>query len=101
MKRDVFVKQLETVLAEYKAMAARSQHNDLSDLPKNVRQALVTKVIAAVHRISGPRSTYSLDIEKVRKDMAPNHLHFSSVVGVADALVSDRSVSMTLEQVSS
>lgn len=87
MKHDVFVKQLEAVLAEYKAMTARSQHDDLSDLPMNERQALVTKTAAAVNRISGPRSTYSLDIEKVRK--APIHLHVSSVAGVADALLSD------------
>lgn len=89
MKTEEFVRQLEDVIDEYEGMIARSQHKDLSDLPKHDRQALVTKTVAAIGRIAGPRSTYGSDLERIRKDMPALHVHTSSVMGVAMALLND------------
>lgn len=89
MKTEGFIKQLEALVTEFKTMASRSAHNDLSDLPKNERQALITKAVAAIARISGPRSIYSKDVEKLRKEMIHIHIHMTSVMGVVEALLAD------------
>lgn len=81
--------QLESVIKEYQSFKPRSQYNDLSDLPKDERQALVTRAIAAVHRISGAGSPYSLDIERILIKLPHLHDHTSSIVGVVRALRDD------------
>ena len=70
-------------------MQAKSQHKDLSDLPKVDRQSLVTRSIVAVHRITGVNSTYSLEIERIIKELPPLHLHTSSIMGIVQALHDD------------
>ena len=42
-----------------------SKYNDLSDLPKSDRQSLVSRSIAAINRITGSNSSYSLDVDKI------------------------------------
>jgi len=89
MDTSTFIKQLEGILQDYKALAARSQHNDLSDLPKNDRQALITRGMAAIRRISGDASPYAKDAERLVKDHPALHVHSSSVIGVVQALLDD------------
>lgn len=89
MDYSIFIKQLDTLISLHTTMRQRSRHNDLSDLPKEDRQSLVTRSIAAIHRITGSNSTFSLEIERIIKE-APNlHLHTSSIIGIVQALKED------------
>lgn len=85
----IFEQQLDGVLTEFEKFRAQSQHDDLSDLPNSDRQALVSKAIAAIHRIGGIKSTYSLEIERLLKLLGPLHSHTTSIMGVVKALRDD------------
>lgn len=89
MNTAVFQAQLDTVLMEYDSFRSKSQYKDLSDLPKVDRQALVTKGIAAVHRISGKNSPYSADINRIIEKHPYLHDHTSSIMGVVQGLRDD------------
>jgi hypothetical protein len=84
-----FAEQLDSVLTEYESMQAQSRHRDLSDLPKDRRQSLATRVVAAVHRISGRESAYSKDIARLVAESPAIHGHLPGVIGVARALKAD------------
>jgi hypothetical protein len=83
------IAQLEALVAEYDAMAMKSAHNDLSDLPKPDRQALVTRSIAAVRRISGKDSVYDQDVQRILTNSAALHVHTSPIMGVVKGLMLD------------
>lgn len=89
MTLGIFEQQLDAVLAEFAEYSARSQHDDLSDLPRADRQALVTKSIAAIHRVSGTNSTYAREVERLLKTLNHLHMHTTSVLGVVKALRDD------------
>ncbi|MBZ5508163.1 MAG: hypothetical protein LAO78_22100 [Acidobacteriia bacterium] len=89
MDTSVFEKQLSSVVEEFRAFQARSPHNDLSNLPKEDRQALVSRAIAAIYRITGNDSTYSKDVNRLLQSMPALHVHTSSIMGVAQALLND------------
>jgi hypothetical protein len=89
MAPSVFISQLESVLAEYKALAARSQHKDLSDLPMPDRQAVVIRGIAATRRIAGEQSPYSREIARLQEHQPHLYLHTSGVMGVVKGLLDD------------
>lgn len=84
-----FIQQLENIVAEHDAMILRSKHKDLSDLTPHERQALVTRAIAAVSRISGAHSTYATEVQRILKQMPHLHLHVSSMIGIVSALLYD------------
>jgi hypothetical protein len=83
------IEQLELIVAEFEAMSPKAQHNDLSDLPKHDRQALVTRAVAAVTRIVGTNSTHAPEIQRLFKDLPHLHTHTTSIIGVVKALLSD------------
>jgi hypothetical protein len=83
------IQQLEGILADYDAMLPRTQLNDLSDLPKHERQALVTRAVAAVNRISGEHSAYTEEVKRLLKQFPHLHSHTSSIIGVVKALLAD------------
>ena len=85
----IFEKQLDAILNSYAELQQQSQHNDLSDLPKNDRQSLISRSIAAIHRITGPSSAYSNDIDRIIKNHPALHRHTSSIMGVVQALRDD------------
>lgn len=89
MNVEYFEMQLTTILAEFAESQAKSKHDDLSDLPKNDRQALVTKAIAAIHRIGGSNSTYAREVDRLLKHLEHLHLHTSPIMGVVAALRDD------------
>ena len=89
MNNDIFKKQLDSIIQMFDEMSKKSEHNDLSDLPKPDRQSLVTRAIASVHRISGLNSTYSAEIQRVIEKQPALHLHTSSVIGIVKALRED------------
>jgi hypothetical protein len=85
----VFEQQLDVVLKEFDEFRARSQHDDLSDMPKADRQALVSKAIAAIHRVGGIKSTYALEVDRLLRLLGPLHSHTTSIMGVVKALRDD------------
>lgn len=89
MNTKFFTTQLDELLHAFESMQRQAKHNDLSDLPKSDRQSLVTRSIAAVHRISGLHSTYSIEVERLIKREPDLHLHTSSILGVIQALKDD------------
>jgi hypothetical protein len=89
MDYKVFIKQLDDLIGIHATMRQGSQHNDLSDLPKEDRQSLVTRTIAAIHRITGANSTFSQEIERILKQDPYLHKHTSSLIGIAKALKDD------------
>jgi len=86
---EAFQTQMEALVKEFQSFQSRSQHSDLSDLPKHERQALVTRTIAAVHRISGTESTYAKEIDRLLIKLPHLHEHTTSIAGVAGALLAD------------
>jgi hypothetical protein len=87
--KNAIVQQLEGLLAEYQALSKRAQHKDLSDLPETERQALVSKAVAAVHRVSGPRSSYSAELERLLGRHRSLHTLTSPIMGLVQALLDD------------
>jgi len=89
MNAEIFELQLDAVLKEFETFLAKSQVDDLSDLPKADRQALVTKAIAAIHRITGTNSTYAKEVDRLLKSLNHLHMHTTSILGVVKALRDD------------
>lgn len=89
MNTQPLIEQLESILADFKALASKSQQNDLSDLSKSDRQALVTRSVAAVNRIAGKNSSYYAEIERLFATLPALHAHTTSVIGVIQALLAD------------
>lgn len=89
METKAFQTQLEALVSEFKSFQSRSQYDDLSDLPEYERQALVTRAIAAVHRISGAGSIYSKEIDRLLVKLPQLHEHMTSIAGVVGALLDD------------
>jgi len=89
MDYSVFVKQLDPLLDLHSEMQRTSQHNDLSDLSKTDRQGLVTRSVAAIDRIAGPRSSYSNEVKRIISAAPALHNHTSAVLGVVQALRDD------------
>ena len=89
MKEQLIIQQLEGILTEYNMMVSQSHKPDLSDLPKNERQALVTRAIAAVTRVSGASSVYAKDVQRILQSLSHLHQHVSSIMGVVSALLVD------------
>ncbi|HBC3963374.1 TPA: hypothetical protein KD885_002999 [Vibrio parahaemolyticus] len=86
---EVLLEQLQVLIVKYEEMQKRSKHNDLSDLSKVERQSLVTRALAAVHRVSGANSTYSKEIERIMLEVPELHRHTSSIIGIVSALHDD------------
>ncbi len=89
MNNNVFVSQLSTLIHEYESFQQTARHKDLSDLPKANRQSLITRSIAAIHRISGKASTYATEVERILVQLPDLHLHTSSIMGIVQALKDD------------
>jgi len=80
------IEQLEVLLNEYDELQNSSKLKDLSDLPIDKRQSLVTRSVAAINRISGLNSTYSQEIGRILQEQPRIHSHTSYILGIVDAL---------------
>ena len=89
MKADLFIQQLDALISAFRAMQEEAQHDDLWDLPAPETQSLVSRVVAAIHRISGSASIYSLEVLRVIENSPILHHHTPKVIGVAKALRDD------------
>jgi len=85
----IFQRQLEAILQDFAVMQGKSEFEDLSDLPKHDRQAIVTRAIASIHRIGGRESSYAKEVERLLAALPPLHKHTSSIMGVAKGLLDD------------
>lgn len=94
MSTSLFEDQLEAILTTFESFQSWSQFDDLVDIPEDECQALVSRSIAAVHRISGPNSAYALDIQRIVKESPYLYRHMSSIVGVVQALKADINAGM-------
>ncbi len=83
------IKQLDAIIAEYNKLFSNSVYDDLSDLPKMHRQALITRAVAAIERISGKNSVYSIEVDRIYKQIPFLNQHTSSIMGVLLALRED------------
>ena len=91
----VFQKQLDSILQDFVAMQRRSTLKDLSDLPREERQALVTRALASIHRITGKESAYASDAARIIQVNPALHVHTTSIMGVAQALRDDLAAGYT------
>jgi hypothetical protein len=89
MDTQIYIQQLDELVIEFNSLRPKSQFNDLSDLPKNDRQSLITRSIAAVYRISSSSSQYSQDIRRILDKEPELHVHTSSIIGIVQALRDD------------
>lgn len=90
MDTEIFVKQLDSVLLEFKQIATQSQRNDLSDLALERKTTLITKAKAASIRISGINSVYSKEIERLlNKDGVKIGPRLRQIIGCLEALRDD------------
>ena len=89
MKADLFIQQLDALISAFRAMQEETRHDDLWDLPALERQSLVSRVVAAIHRISGSASIYSLEVLRVIENSPILHHHTPKVIGVAKSLRDD------------
>ena len=89
MNTSALEEQLEAILNDFNKLRNTSKHSDLSDHPKHEQQALVTRMIAAVHRIAGPRSAYAQEIDRILNNLPRIHEHITSIAGIAGALLTD------------
>jgi hypothetical protein len=85
----VIERQLDAIVDDYVAMQKRSAYDDLSDLPEEERQALVTRAVAAVRRIAGRTSTDSQETDRLLKQAPALHVHTPLIVGVVRGLRAD------------
>ncbi len=89
MGNQQYIKQLEELINLYNTMRNLSQYADLSDQPKQDRQSLITRTIAAIYRISGKESIYSKEVHRnLEKDPELN-AHTTVIIGIAKALKDD------------
>jgi len=89
---DQFVKQIEKIEKMYETLCAKSKYDDLSDLCLEEITRIVSLVISAVNRISGPNSIYSNQLKKDlenRPSTSINTLNARIVMGTLKALKED------------
>ncbi len=88
MKAGNLEQQLQLIIEQFNAFKRKSQHDDLSDLPKDERQALISRAISAVRR-TGEKSAYSKEVDRLLKELPHLHTHTTSIIGVAKGLLED------------
>ena len=89
MNTQPLIDQLKAIVDDFTALQRRSPHHDLSDLPRHEQQALVTRAVAAVHRITGPRSIYANELQRLFATQPHIYQHISSIIGVVVGLLGD------------
>ncbi len=83
------IEQLNSLLEEYKSLEIQSAHDDLSDLPKNIVNRLITRSRACIERITGRNSPYSRQSEEFIALGGYPSFVCRNIIGVVDALHAD------------
>lgn len=93
--RELFLKQLDAIIAEYQLFENSCKYDDLSDKNDTVEMgALITKSISTIERIAGNKSEYYKSIqiafdEKNSYRYPHNSLILKHIIGITIALKSD------------
>lgn len=88
MKTNLFIQQLDSIIETYNDMRKREGQDAFTSLLLVEIQALISKSIAAIHRISGVSSTYSLEVNRLLK-LHPTAFHATVIVGIVKSLRDD------------
>jgi hypothetical protein len=85
----IFEAQLDAILIAYSEIQKRARYDDLSDIPSEDRQSLVTRGIATIERIAGRNSTYAKEVARLLVKWPHLHIHTPYILGVVQALRDD------------
>ena len=84
------VKELDALVAECKAMRARSKYDDCSDLPDAETVAMLTSLASSVRRLAPPGSQYIESVEGIFKKAGyDNCTVLPALLGIVIALRND------------
>ena len=89
---EAFKKQLEGLIAEYQSARDQSRYADASGVLHRTQVVdLITRITAAIERISGRDSSYFRQIKELEKKRLKRNIltEMSDLVGIAKALLSD------------
>ena len=89
MDNDFIIKQLTDIIDEYDLLYIESGFNGLDNITNVVRQSLMTRAKAAIHRITGINSDYSRDIVRIINQYRFIQRYIPYVIGVVKALKID------------
>jgi hypothetical protein len=88
-QRKVFADQIRRVLGTFDTIRHRSKYDDLSDLPGTDHGELIALVRSVVVRITGPRSEYCTEIQRVLSTKNHDGYKAMQLKGIANALLAD------------
>ena len=89
---ETFKKQLEGLIGEYQSAMDKSRHSDGSGgLTRTQVVDLITRITAAIERISGRDATYFRQIKEIGENRRRRNMltELSDLAGIANALLSD------------
>jgi hypothetical protein len=90
MDQKAILNQIDSLLDDYNRIKSNAKYSDLSDQPKEDVTALVTRMVAAIERLSPPGSRY---VENARQHNAARGANIGhilpSVLGIMKALRKD------------
>lgn len=89
MEYSLFIDQLDSLITTHNEMVERSKYQNMSDIPLQDRQSMLTRTVAAIHRIAGLNSTYSSEIDRIIRQLPQLHAHIFAIIGIAQALRDD------------
>jgi hypothetical protein len=81
--------QIDSLLGKYDEARSRSKHEDISDLPEEEPTELLTRIVAAIERLSPPGSRYVKNSSEYMNKSAVVGYKLTLVVGVLKALRAD------------
>lgn len=84
------LKQIDSLLDQYSASRARSQYDDLSDLPHEIQAELLTRMAATIERLAPAKSRYVETLQQEIKSAGATNIYlFTIFVGILRALKAD------------
>lgn len=87
--KEFFIKQLESLEAEFNEIKSVDIYMDLGDTPSEKLSGLITKSKAAISRISGKNSEYYKDTMSILNGKVGLGIKARRIAGVINALLSD------------
>jgi len=87
-----FIEQLDSILAYYDSLKAKSRYEDLSDLGETVAYELITRARAAIERIGGRDSAYSEQLQeilRIERKYVHDFSRLAMIIGIVRSLRAD------------
>src|ERR1039457_2384258 len=89
MDTQLFIVQLDKVIESFNIINQQSVVSDLSDISIDILHSIMARSISAIHRISGLKSSYSKEIERINKEYNNTGFQTKAIIGVVRALKED------------